>query len=107
MKEKMYPFSVAKHAHDIEFYRNRLYCILTDMENGDKPMDKKRYNSLSNFYYNELQELYLAMFNSRDGKVVYLTGKQISLAKKIVTWASNKRYDIQIKNGNYKNLHYC
>ena len=107
MKEKMYPFSVAKHAHDIEFYHNKLYNTMRDMENGEIPMDKKRYDRMSNMFYGPLMELYEMMFNSRDGKIVYLTGKQIGLAKKIVEWASNTRYETQIAHGNYRNLQYC
>lgn len=107
MKEKLYPFSVVKHAHDIEFYHNRLYNTMRNMESGEIPMDKKRYNSICNLYYGELQELYEMMFNSRDGRIVYLTGKQIGLAKKIVEWASNTRYNTQIAHGKYRNLQYC
>lgn len=107
MKEKMYPFSVAKHAHDIEFYHNRLYNIMRDMESGEIPMDEKRYKSICDLYYGELRELYEMMFNSRDGRIVYLTGKQIGLAKKIIEWASNTRYNTQIANGKYRNLQYC
>lgn len=107
MKEKMYPFSVAKHAHDIEFYYNRLYNTMRDMESGEIPWDAKRYDSICDMYYGELKELYEMMFNSRDGRIVYLTGKQIGLAKKIVEWASNTRYETQIANGKYRNLQYC
>lgn len=110
MKEKTiktYPFSVAKHAHDIEFYRNKLYNTMCDMENGEIPMNRKQYKLISDLYYGELQELYEMMFNSRDGRIVYLSGKQIGLAKKIVAWASNTRYNTQIEYGNYRNLQYC
>lgn len=107
MKEKMYPFSIAKHAHDIEFYYNKLYNTMRDMESGEIPMDEKEYESIYNFYHGELQELYEMMFNSRDGRIVYLTGKQIGLAKQVVQWASNTRYNTQIAHGNYKNLQYC
>lgn len=110
MKErtvKTYPFSVAKHAHDIEFYRNKLYNTMRDMENNEIPMDRKQYKAISDMYYGELQELYEMMFNSRDGRIVYLTGKQIGLAKKIVEWARNTRYNTQLAHGKYWNLQYC
>ncbi len=105
--EKKYPFSVSKHAHDIEYYHNKLYNTMRDMEDGEIPMDKARYESICKMYYGELQELYEMMFTSRDGRIVYLNGKQIALAKKIVDWASNKRYNTQLANGNFKNLQYC
>lgn len=89
--EKKYPFSVEKHAHDIELYHNRLYNTMYEMEAGEIPMDREKYDKMSNLYYGELRELYEMMFNSRDGRVVYLTGKQIGLAKEIVVWAAETR----------------
>ena len=105
--EKTYPFSVAKHAHDIEFYRNRLYNTMCDMESGEIPMDAKRYDRIWDFYHGELEELYDMMFQSRDGRLVYLTGKQIGLAKKIVFWASEQRAASCIANGRLDLLQYC
>ena len=107
MEKKMYPFSVAKHAHDIELYHNRLYNTMRDMESGEIPMDQARYDRISDMFYGPLMELYEMMFNSRDGRIVYLTGPQIGLAKKIVAWASNVRYGTQIEKGKYRNLQYC
>lgn len=51
---KTYYFSVRKHAHDIEFYRNRLFNTMKDMESGEIPMDKKRYDRIYAMY-NALQ----------------------------------------------------
>jgi hypothetical protein len=39
----------------------------------------------------QLMDLHLAMFNSRDGRIVYLNGSQIGLAKETVLWAANER----------------
>ena len=108
MKEKMYPFSCKKHAHDIEFYANRLYNTMCDMESGEIPMDKERYDWMYDLYYGELMELRDAVcYNTRDGVVSYLTGNQIALAKKIVFWASEERANTCIKNGRYDLLQYC
>ena len=107
MSAKTYPFSVQKHAHDIEYYHNHLYCLMRDMESGEIPMDSARYDRIFEFFYGELMELYEMMFNSRDGRVVYLTGKQIGLAKKIVIWASERRADSLIKSGKTEYLQYC
>lgn len=90
---KTYPFSVRKHAHDIELYHNRLYNTMCDMQSGEIPMDAARYDKIHDMFYGPLMELYEMMFTSRDGVVVYLTGPQISLAKKIVFWAANYRED--------------
>ena len=105
--EKLYYFSVAKHAHDIEFYRNRLFNTMRDMENGDIEWDETKYDEMSNLYYGDLDELYKMMFTSRDGVTVKLTGKQIGLAKEIVAWASNTRAQTCIDAGRYDLLQYC
>jgi len=104
---KLYPFSIQKHAHSIEFYHNHLFNVMYDMQSGVIPMDSARYDQIDQFYHGELQELYEAMFNSRDGRVVYLTGKQIALAKKIVAWASEQRAGSLIKAGKTEYLKYC
>lgn len=105
---KMYPFSTAKHAHDIEFYRNRIKNIMYDMESGEIPMDKARYDKLYDMYYGPLEELYDAVcYNTRDGRISYLTGPQIGLAKRIVLWASETRAQTCIENGRYDLLQYC
>lgn len=105
--EKTYPFSVRKHAHDIEFYRNRLFNTMHDMEMGEIPMDTKRYDRIYEMYYGDLEELYSMMFASRDGITVQLTGKQIGLAKKIVIWASETRAQSCIERGRLDLLKYC
>lgn len=107
-KPKMYPFSTRKHAHDIEFYRNRLHNIMYSMESGEIPMDAEKFDKMYEFYNGELEELYNAVcFNTRDGIVSYLTGKQIALAKKIVFWASEERASKCIESGRYDLLKYC
>ena len=103
---KMYPFSTAKHAHDIELYHNRLFNTMCDMESGEIPMDKVRYNRIHDMYYGELMDLMEAMSGSC-GQVIYLTGKQIGLAKKIVIWASETRAATCIRNGRLDLIKYC
>ena len=104
--EKRYPFSTAKHAHDIEFYANRISNIMCDMESGEIPFDKDRYNKLYDMKYGPLQELRDQMCGAC-GRVIYLTGKQIALAKKIVIWASNTRAESCIANGRSDLVKYC
>lgn len=104
---KMYPFSVTKHAHDIEFYRNRLFNTMKDMESGEIKMDCDRYDRIYDMYYGPLEELYDAILSSRDGRVAMLTGTQIALAQKIVIWASETRAATCIANGKLRNLQYC
>lgn len=104
---KKYPFSVSKNAHSIEFYYNHLKNILYSMEVGEIPMDYVRHERISVFIQYKLLPLYESMFNSRDGKVVYLTGSQIGLAKKICAWASEKRAQSLIDSGKYEYIKYC
>lgn len=95
---KTYYFSTRKHAHDIEFYRNRLFNTMKDMENGEIPMDAARYDRISDMYYGALQDLYDAVvFGSYDGVTCRLTGEQLNLANKIVAWAEGTRTATQIQ----------
>lgn len=96
-KQKTYPFSVAKHAHDVEFYHNRLYNLMHDMEAGVIPMNADEYDRMYDMYHGPLAELYDMMFQSRDGRIVYLTGPQIALAKQIVFWAAETRAATQLR----------
>ena len=104
---KTYPFSIQKHAHSIEYYYNHVKNTLAGMEAGDIPMDRARYDRLADFLEDELLPLYTAMFDSRDGRVVYLTGRQIGLARKIVAWASERRAASLIRAGKTEYLQYC
>lgn len=105
---KLYHFSLVKHAHDIEFYHNRLFNTMSDMESGEIPYDKERYDRIYDMYYGELRELQYAMMNSRDGgRTCLLTGKQYGLAQKIVVWATETRVAKCIEQGRYRDIQYC
>lgn len=106
MAEKKYPFSVQKHAHDIEFRKNRVWCYLREMETGDAPWDDKMYDGLQ-AHLEDLCELLDAVLSSRDGRIAYLTGKQIGLAKDCIAWASGVRANTLIANGKTEWLKYC
>lgn len=104
---KLYPFSVQKHAHSIELCYNHVKNTMADMEAGEIPMDAARYDRLADFLDEQLLPLYMEMFDSRDGRLVYLTGPQIALAKKIVAWASERRAASLIRAGKDEYLQYC
>ena len=87
---KKYPFSVQKHAHDIEFRKNRIWCELHDMEMGETPWDEEVYDKGTELL-EALRDLLLAILDSRDGRICYLTGPQIGLAKETVLWAAETR----------------
>ena len=92
MATKLYPFSLQKHGHDIEFYHNRLFNTKCAMESGEIPMDAKRYDAIVDMLDGDLRELREeGLYNSRDGRICWLTGKQLNLAKRITFWASEER----------------
>ena len=105
--EKLYYFSKTKHAHDIEFYHNRLWLTARAMEDGEIPMDKDRYNRINDMLYGELNELRQAVSYTGDAYVALLTGKQIALAKKLVVWASETRANTCIEHGRPDLVQYC
>lgn len=103
---KLYPFSVRKHAHDIELRNNRVWNTLRDMESGEIEWDEKKYDTLT-AHQEKVQELLDVILSSGNGYVVYLTGEQIGLAKEIVAWASGVRTESLIASGKTEWLQYC
>ena len=101
MNNKLYPFSVQKHAHDIEFRLNRVSNEMHDALEEGKEFEK--FETL----HDSLIDLLEAVLNSRDGRIAYLTGKQIGLAKETIAWASNARASSLIAAGKTQYLHYC
>ena len=106
MKTKLYPFSAQKYAHSIEFRRNRVFNEMRDMESGETPWDSKNYDAM-NELHEQLTELLSEVMFSGDGRVAWLTGKQIALAKETVAWASNARASSLIEAGKTEYLQYC
>ena len=89
-KSRLYPFSTQKHAHDIEFALNRAHNTMHDMEMGEMPSTPKDYKAVCR-HCDELEDLLSAVLDSRDGKICWLTGIQLSLAREIVAWAYQQR----------------
>lgn len=87
---KLYPFSTAKHAHDIEYRYNRTHIEMREYEDGESDISFEEYTKLRKLSDN-LADLLEAVLNSRDGRVCYLTGAQIGLAKECVAWAGTMR----------------
>lgn len=103
---KLYPFSTQKHAHDVEFRRNRVFCILCDARSGEIEMTSDELDKLEDLH-DRLTDLLEAVLNSRDGRVCYLTGPQIALAKECVAWAGETRANTLIASGKREYLKYC
>ena len=88
MKTKLYPFSVQKHAHDIDYYRyflmNRIY---TPEEYGLTAEQVAKYEDR----LEDVNAVLTAIMSTSDGKVAWLTGKQYGLAHEITFWAGEAR----------------
>lgn len=55
---KLYPFSVQKHAHSIEFYYNHVKNTLYDMESGETAMEVKETEKSFIFHLAEFKSRY-------------------------------------------------
>lgn len=102
---KLYPFSVQKHAHDIEFRRNRVFIEMREIEDGERKLPLEEIERME-LLYDDLTELLEAVMDSRDGRIAYLTGKQIGLAKECVAWARERRASSLIAAGKTDYLRY-
>lgn len=102
---KRYPFSVQKHAHDIDFRCNRVANIIDDMRYGEIPWDAAEEQRLERLH-DDLSDLLTAIMSSGDGSVAWLTGPQIQLAKETVAWAHETRSETMIRNGKTEYLKY-
>ena len=105
---KTYPFSAAKHAHDIELYWNRMRNILDEMLTGEIPMDSARYDAIEKAIEDPVfKSLLSKIYSACCRPVIYLTGPEIGKAKEIVAWASETRAASCIARGRYDLLKYC
>jgi hypothetical protein len=86
MATKTYPFSGTKHAHDIEFRRNRCFNLMHDMEVGTAPWSEAEYDRLQDLH-DKLTDLLLCMHEG----VCQVPGRLYGLAKETVLWAAEAR----------------
>lgn len=87
---KLYPFSTAKHAHDIEFRRNRLKNEIYDVESGELIVSNEVFDKMCELEERLTKLLETVLFGG-NGRVCYLTGEEIALAKETVLWATEER----------------
>lgn len=86
---KRYPFSARKHAHDIEFARNRVFNLLYDARDNDTAEELEKLEKR----HDELTDLLVAVMSSTDNnQIAWLTGPQIAKAKEVVIWADSERH---------------
>ena len=87
---KKYPFSMTKHAHDVEYRRNFVWNRVNDVYD-EYHLTQKEAEGLAR-ELEQLNELVIAMRSNSDGRVAWLTGKEYGLAKECVAWAGERRY---------------
>ena len=84
---KRYPFSFRKHAHDLEYRRNRAMCEYWELDREDAS-DTPKGKALECLIERLTEILY---YRPNSEGIVWLTGKEIGLAKESVIWADNAR----------------
>lgn len=97
MAQKRYPFSAAKHAHDIELIANRSFNLAQEaLDRGD--LDE--YEKLM-ARHDEAQEVLLAIQDGMQGwtGVTMLTGPMIGKAKDMAFAAANIRDGLNRRRG--------
>ena len=106
MATKLYPFNWSAHAHDIDLRLHRAWLDMRAMDDGEVPYNERQYSRMEKLH-DELSELFQAgQDHCRDGRVTFLTGPQIGLAKETVNWAANKRAESMAAAGTLRRLRY-
>lgn len=82
MAKKLYPFSMSKHAHDLELARNILYLNYIDVEGVSPKMEE---------WAIDRRERLTQILLKSNGQVAWLTGEEYGFAQKVVAWATSYR----------------
>ena len=93
--QKLYPFSLVKHGHDIEYRYNRLKNIECDYFDGEIELSDAEYDRLEE-ELELVKNAYEIILNTHsDGRVVWVDGATLGILKECVAWATTQR---DIKN---------
>lgn len=88
---KTYPFSIAKHGHDIEFRYNRLKNMMCDYFDGELDLNDAQFDRLEE-ELELVKEAYLTILNTPgNGRVVWVDGRTLGILKECVAWAAAER----------------
>lgn len=82
MAKKLYPFSMSKHAHDLELARNVLYLNYIDVEGVSPKMEA---------WAIDRRERLTTILLKSNGCVAWLTGEEYGFVQKVVAWAQSYR----------------
>lgn len=84
--QKLYPFSTRKHAHDIDFRRDR--CV-NELRRAEDRGDIRLVTKLESL--RDRLDVIRNKMAGACGAVVYLTGAEWALANECVAWAAAAR----------------
>lgn len=98
---KKYPFSVAKHQHDVEYRYNKVRNILDDIYDGAVEATSNQVDNYENLL-EQLDELRGYVFGSYP--VCYLPGNLYGLAIETVAWAEHSRDESHRLNNNFSRM---
>ena len=82
MATKLYPFSMRKHAHDLELVRNVLF---------NHYICNEEVSELMRHWAEDRREKLGNILLKSNGIVAWLTGEEYGLANKAISWATNFR----------------
>ena len=75
---KTYPFSLARHGHDLMLAYNLLFTHYVTNENATAKLQN---------WATETRNRLAEIMNNGNGRIAFLTGEQIGLAKRAIEWA--------------------
>lgn len=99
--KKLYPFNTYKNQHNFELINNLCYNEMHDMELGEKPFDKYRFDELW-----DMQEK-AEKFFCLPLPMAWLPWEDWKEAKRLSEMAIMHRQDACIENGRYDLVTYC
>ena len=88
---KLYPFSLAKNGHDIEFRYNRLKNMECDYFDGGIELTKEQYDHLEKELELVQKAYHIILSTPSNGRVVWVDGETLAILKKCVAWATYER----------------
>lgn len=88
---KLYPFSISKHGHDIEFRYNRLQNIISDYFDGELELNDTQLNRIEEELELVTKAYHTILQTPNNGRVVWVDGSTLYTLKKCVAWAINER----------------
>lgn len=81
--QKLYPFSMIKNGHNIEYAYNHQWLICKEMEEGERPWDDNAFSWLD-----KLSDVYACAMGH---PIYWATGNEYGILREANAWAVNYR----------------